>query len=374
MTTRISLDDSYLPDKDIELFLTDKFQEIKSSHPLQAYIAPEWPLPNVLTQLIKKASGQFIYASTVINYVSSIRHKPMDRLDIILGICPPQKELPFAQLDALYTHLLSSVEDVEHVLEILSFVLFGDCHLWFPNLPCIENILLLQRGDAALYFGDLSSIIELKQNTNTIRVLHASLTDFFVDPTRSKEFWINPRARHTVFARQCLQSLQLKGEEDCFFHNISILIYNKEYVKTTWLGFFCTVDHLENAEMTPELRDDLINFSIDNLQNVMKELHLQNADGSYSICYFCPHFLECLKKLVCHHLCSLVLCILTYAILQPSQSLKRVILLRLFKLTLTERSAIFWKNITLVQDFLCVWEASCSTGTQETHFPFFLGY
>ena len=116
----------------------------------------------------------------------------MDHLDIILGICPPQKELPFAELDALYTHLLSSVEDVEHVLKILSFVLFGDCHLWFPNLLCIENILSLQRGDAALYFGDLSSIIELKQDT--IQILHASLTDFFVDPTRSKEFWINPRA------------------------------------------------------------------------------------------------------------------------------------------------------------------------------------
>jgi hypothetical protein len=91
ITTRIALDESYLPDEDIELFLTDKFQEIKSTHRLRAYIPPQWPLPDVLEQLVRKSSGQFIYASTVIHYVSSIRHKPVDRLDIILGIRPPQK-------------------------------------------------------------------------------------------------------------------------------------------------------------------------------------------------------------------------------------------------------------------------------------------
>jgi hypothetical protein len=84
VTTRIALDESYLPDEDIELFLTDKFQEIKSTHRLRAYIPPQWPLPDVLEQLVRKSSGQFIYASTVIRYVASIRHKPVDRLDIIL--------------------------------------------------------------------------------------------------------------------------------------------------------------------------------------------------------------------------------------------------------------------------------------------------
>ena len=80
MTTRIALDGSYLPDEDIRLFFTDKFQEIKSTHRLRAYIPPQWPLPNVLKQLIEKSSGQFIYASTVMHYVSSIRHKPTERL------------------------------------------------------------------------------------------------------------------------------------------------------------------------------------------------------------------------------------------------------------------------------------------------------
>ncbi|KIM46820.1 hypothetical protein M413DRAFT_38737, partial [Hebeloma cylindrosporum] len=68
VTVRMALDESYRPEEDIRLFLTDKFQEIKSTHRLRSYIPPNWPLPAVLDQLVGKSSGQFIYASTVIHY------------------------------------------------------------------------------------------------------------------------------------------------------------------------------------------------------------------------------------------------------------------------------------------------------------------
>ena len=166
-----------------------------------------------MDQLIEKSSGQFIYASTVIGYVSSIRHKPTDRLDIVLGIRPPQKDLPFAELDALYMHILAGVEDVEPVLKILSFLFFGAT--FYPgSLDDLEQFLTLQPGDVELYLGDLSSLVSIGPDQR-IKVLHASLQDFLVDPTPSKEFWINPRARHTAFARCCLRSLQLKGKKNC---------------------------------------------------------------------------------------------------------------------------------------------------------------
>jgi len=227
--TCLALDESYLPDEDIRLFLADKFQEIKSSHPHRAYIPPQWPLSNVLGQLVSKSSGQFIYASTVIKYISSIRHKPMARLDVALGIRPPQRELPFAELDALYTHILANVEDVERVLDILNAMLFSRQDASVQSLSHIEKMLSLQHGDAELYMRDLSSIVDIE--LNIIQVLHASFTDFLADPTRSKQFWINPRARHIVFARQCLQSLQLKGKEDYSWHNVSILICKKKMSK-----------------------------------------------------------------------------------------------------------------------------------------------
>jgi hypothetical protein len=216
LTTRIALDKSYLPNKDIRLFLADKFQEIKSTHRLCAYIPPQWPLPDVLNQLVRKSSGQFIYASTVIYYVSSIRHKPTDRLDIVLGIRPPQRDLPFAELDALYAHIFTGVEDIEHVLEILSSLFLNNGPFYYSHSPVmIEKFLSLQTGDVELYLGDLSSLVSIGPKQK-VKILHASLEDFFMDPIRSKELWINSPARHATFARRCLQSLQLKGKKHLF--------------------------------------------------------------------------------------------------------------------------------------------------------------
>jgi len=210
--THIALNDSYLPDKDIQLFLTDKFQETKSTHPLHAYIPPQWPLLNILEQIVHKSSGQFIYASTVINFISSIWHKPQDRLDIILGICPPQRDLPFAELDALYMHIFASVEDIDSVLQILAFLFFSRPQFPMPwSLSQIEEFLSFQPGDVELFLGDLSSLVSIDPHWG-IEFLHASLMDFLMDPKRSKGFWINPRARHTLLAHRCLHFLQSKGK------------------------------------------------------------------------------------------------------------------------------------------------------------------
>jgi hypothetical protein len=71
--------------------------------------------------------------------------------------------------------------------------------------------------------------------------------------------------------------------------------------------------------MTTELRDDLINFSFDNLHNVFKNYHTQYPDENYNIFSFFPRFLECVKKLVCHHVHSCIHCILifTHFSMQP---------------------------------------------------------
>ena len=119
--TTLALDDAYKPDDDIRLFLADNFSQVKTTHPMKRHLDHSWPSDDVLESLVKKSSGQFIYASTVVKYVSSIRHQPADRLKVVLGIRPPRHvgEMPFGQLDALYTHIFTSVEDRETVLLIL---------------------------------------------------------------------------------------------------------------------------------------------------------------------------------------------------------------------------------------------------------------
>ena len=73
-----------------------------------------------------------------------------------------------------------------------------------------------------------------------------------------------------------------------------------------WIGYYDFGYHLENAEMTPELCDDLGHFSFDCLQDVLKGEPESRIGGIH---YFSPRFLKCLKKLVCYHCYSCVCCI-----------------------------------------------------------------
>jgi hypothetical protein len=81
-----------------------------------------------------------------------------------------------------------------------------------------------------------------------------------------------------------------------------------------WFGFYNTTYHFDNAEMTPELCDDLINFSFNSLQDVFKNRQIWNPDETYNILTFLPPFLMALKRLslVCYGRHSHILCILTY--------------------------------------------------------------
>ncbi|KDR76535.1 hypothetical protein GALMADRAFT_449836 [Galerina marginata CBS 339.88] len=98
---------------DIKVFLSRQFDEIKRTHPLRSYLHVSWPPPEAIRELVRKSSGQFIYASTVIKYVQSPKHRPDDRLSVVLGLSPaPSHETPFAQLDALYSHIFASVHDI----------------------------------------------------------------------------------------------------------------------------------------------------------------------------------------------------------------------------------------------------------------------
>jgi hypothetical protein len=80
------LDDSYEPDTDIRIFLTSKFDEIKQHHPLKHHLPASWPSDLDMDCLVQKASGQFIYASTVMKFVESRRHRPTERLKVIFGL------------------------------------------------------------------------------------------------------------------------------------------------------------------------------------------------------------------------------------------------------------------------------------------------
>ncbi|THV03374.1 hypothetical protein K435DRAFT_567420, partial [Dendrothele bispora CBS 962.96] len=64
-SNRIILDDNYAASRDIEIYFHQEFARILEGH---GTIPPPWPSPTAIDQLVQRASGQFIYASTVLKY------------------------------------------------------------------------------------------------------------------------------------------------------------------------------------------------------------------------------------------------------------------------------------------------------------------
>ncbi|KAF9058212.1 hypothetical protein BJ165DRAFT_1314023, partial [Panaeolus papilionaceus] len=102
----ISLLDHCDSDHDIEVFVNDEAAKIKQSHPLKYLIPAGWPLPEFIKEIIERASGQFVYAATIIKYIKDLRGHPTERLDAILKYAVPSDDRPYADLDALYLHIL----------------------------------------------------------------------------------------------------------------------------------------------------------------------------------------------------------------------------------------------------------------------------
>ncbi|KAF8147708.1 hypothetical protein B0H34DRAFT_280863 [Crassisporium funariophilum] len=230
LTPPLALDNTYKPDDDIRLLLRDSFNEIKQSHPLREYISKDWPKKEDMQALMNKSSGQFIYAATVVRYVTSLRHQPPERLEVVLKLTPPPNNSgnPFAQLDALYMTVFSSVVEIEAALRILRFCLTPEndfdvaqydpadkpatpSSLWpllrkeRRPLHTLERNLMLRPGDIQLYLCDLVSLGSPEDKRRVF--LHASLGDFLLDGRRSGQYHVNISEIHADGGECCLHHL-----------------------------------------------------------------------------------------------------------------------------------------------------------------------
>jgi hypothetical protein len=79
--------------------------------------------------LVHRASGLFIFAATVVQFISDKHGNPLQRLKRIVGIEPRGSPSPYAVLDRLYTQILDTAPDVDILRKILGVVVVFFCHL-----------------------------------------------------------------------------------------------------------------------------------------------------------------------------------------------------------------------------------------------------
>ncbi|KAF8814332.1 hypothetical protein BYT27DRAFT_6336716 [Phlegmacium glaucopus] len=208
---RLPLDNSYHPDHDIRLFLQDKFCKIKCEHHIRASLEKSWPSEETISSLVRKSSGQFIYASTVIKFVASTRHHPAERLKIILRLkTAGRNDRPFAALDSLYIHIFQNVEDIELVLCILRMTLarsFADVPHRKGNGELYRCLLGITVEELELALGDLISVISFDRAAGWFRFIHASVPDFLLDSFRSGTFYVDQPSVNLYRAKCCVKAI-----------------------------------------------------------------------------------------------------------------------------------------------------------------------
>ncbi|KAF5320825.1 hypothetical protein D9619_002232 [Psilocybe cf. subviscida] len=188
----ITLDDDDDAKSDIRQFIEDSFHDILDSHPWKKHIKLPWPDPDSIDSLVWKSSGHFIYAATAMKFIASLDEHPVRALEVVEGLQPSRTGSPFAQLDALYLHILTSA-----------------------NYSSQE----IAAEDLELFLSDVRSLVSLSlyMDEMHIRPKHASLEDFFMDKERSQTLYIS-YTEYQASLLECYFQLLDNGPQASLFH------------------------------------------------------------------------------------------------------------------------------------------------------------
>ncbi len=219
----VPLDNNYQASEDIRHFLFESFEAIKQTHPQRKRLEPKWPAAEYVQQIVEKSSGQFIYASVVIKFVSTPSSSPMAQLDIVRGLRPAGRATPFAELDALYRQIFSQVKDITTALGILSYAIIGS----FTYLRTIAYFFNITEDDVESILAPLTSVLFCDTEQDEIVFHHASLPDFLKDKERSQEYCISEMGTYLSmlwFKNAASNRLNDLWEGECLIHNATYMI------------------------------------------------------------------------------------------------------------------------------------------------------
>lgn len=179
------LDANYDPDSDITLFLKAKFAEIRRRFELP----PSWPTEETIVKLAEMASGQFVYAATVVRFLQEGKYP--DPQTLLCTVMDWQSEDTVIRhdalgpLNALYSRILMSSPDplLAAVWIISIWLLEGMPALFFRQL--FQDF----EGQAAYVMENLTSILHMPAYDDPnmpYSIYHKSLVDFLITTRREE--------------------------------------------------------------------------------------------------------------------------------------------------------------------------------------------
>src|SRR5882762_4551820 len=221
---------------DIRDFFRSRFSNIHKENLVMRNIPSPWPLRSDLEALVKKASGSFIFASTLINFVNDGSDFPHRKLPIALTAD--------AGLDPLYTQVLSAAPRSRYFEQVIGTIMVLESPL---SVTSLGHLLQLEAADVLQALLGVQSILMIPGDDDQhIQLFHTSLRDFLMKQSCSRDYFIDPPTRHLFIMTDCLNLIGVPPQDGLYFGGEA-----KAYACAYWCH------HLERA--VTEGRDNLFN-------------------------------------------------------------------------------------------------------------------
>jgi hypothetical protein len=217
----IQLSDDYDASEDIGRYLRRRFQ-LRGSRIGNS----EWFTEDDIQALVRAASGQFIYAATVIKYILERRSSPVERLKIVLTWTPHENQSarPFKALDMLYTNILSAAreayeeidthEERDFLLLLRAYQLNTGASLFWgaPRFPVhlLTALLGLEAQGELFILSDLRSLVTFDNEGDgkmRLRFYHKSFSEFMDQESRSQDLFCSASRVHAYISKCLLRGI-----------------------------------------------------------------------------------------------------------------------------------------------------------------------
>ena len=205
-------------DGDIKLFLETRLNDIAKTRS-DCDFMENWPSSYDIDVLCKKAAGLFIYASTVVKFVTSPYHLPTERLTLIISLPHSTSHEGKSGIDLLYTQVLDQGFrevglDEQELYYRFRLVVGAALLVFYPLSRRTLSELLKHCGTPSHISNTLRSLHSLllipTSEVDPICSFHKSFPDFLTDPGRCKDkrFFVDPSIHHTDVLFSCLDLMK----------------------------------------------------------------------------------------------------------------------------------------------------------------------
>lgn len=283
-------------DHDIELFLETELQAVGQVW----YSRGGWPGAEAIMQLVRSASGLFIWAATACRFICKGKGFAAKRLETILHTDGNTTAAPEKHLDQIYvTVLQNSVsadytdEEKEEQCRMLGYVL-GSVVVLLSTLSVRSLSKLLQSTDDEVgrILEDLHAILNIPEDpTQPLRLHHPSFRDFLLDRKRCNDanFWVDERSIHEKLASRCLELMSAPHglrQDICNLSDPGMRRSEMDESRITTsllpeLQYACRywVDHLERSQRGIEDGDATHRFLEKHFLHWLEAMSLVNETG-----------------------------------------------------------------------------------------------